>query len=66
MPRTSQYAKVVWMPCAIQKAVPEWTENFSEAWLIRNEERIRDAMLNAGWETIADLLAEDGIAIAAD
>jgi hypothetical protein len=54
------YANVSWTPEDIATLRPEWTEEYCEEWLQRNERRISDRLVELGWDVIEILLSMGG------
>jgi len=56
-PAVTYYAAVKWSPNDVLDEAPDLTYAEAEAWLSRNARRIQDAMIEAGWDAMRDLLA---------
>ena len=56
MGEDKKYADVVWTVEDIAALKPEWTEARAEEFLANNENRIRDRLIELGWDVIQDLI----------
>ena len=56
MGEDKKYADVVWTVEDIASLKPEWTEARAEEFLANNENRIRDRLIELGWDVIQDLI----------
>lgn len=53
------YGSTGWMIGDIKGKLPHLTDEEAEEWLLTHEEKLRDAMVRAGWEAIDAIIAWD-------
>ena len=54
------YAETMWTKHDVQTLREGWSLDKCEDWLIANERRIQDRLIEAGWGVIEDLLSQGG------
>jgi len=55
-----QFAAISWCADDVRELVPQWSVDRCELYLERNEDRIQQALLAAGWGVLrSDLLGRD-------
>lgn len=55
------YARVLWRVADLESLRPEWSDEQCHEFLEDNEEEIREAMIERGWEAIEYLLLRQKI-----
>jgi hypothetical protein len=53
------WATVEWLPEDIKTLKPEWSDEECLSFLERNETKIRDRIIELGWEVITSFVKED-------
>lgn len=66
MAETTKYARAAWTAGDVQTFFPGLTDEQAGAFLARNEGKIQDAMVEAGWAAIEQLGVADGFTPAED
>ena len=61
MESKTKYAKMSWAVEDVLELRPNWTEEQAMEFLSNNQNRIRDRLIELGWEVIEDLIEFDEV-----
>lgn len=54
-----EYAKVVWHAADVRLIRPDWSEQHAEAFLAQNAPRLQERLIQAGYDVLREMIAQE-------